>query len=103
MQSKMYARGVRCSDCHDVHSIRRIKDGKGLCLQCHRAAVYDSQHHFHKKKGEAGDPIRSPAGEVLFDVVNGAHAKRATCPDAFTWASIIARITVSVSRGRILR
>jgi hypothetical protein len=61
VQSKMHARDVRCSDCHDVHSIKRIKDGNALCLQCHRAAIYDTRaHHFHKKKGEPGDPIRDP-------------------------------------------
>ncbi|MGD9309946.1 MAG: multiheme c-type cytochrome, partial [Desulfosarcina sp.] len=60
MQSKMYARDVRCSDCHDVHSIRRIKKGNDLCLQCHQAAVYDHKgHHFHKQNGETGQPIRS--------------------------------------------
>ena len=36
-QSKMYHRDVRCSDCHDVHSARLIKEGNDLCLQCHRA------------------------------------------------------------------
>jgi hypothetical protein len=56
IQSKMHARDVRCSDCHDVHSIKRIKDGNDLCLQCHRAAIYDTRdHHFHKKVGETGE------------------------------------------------
>ncbi|GAH80312.1 unnamed protein product, partial [marine sediment metagenome] len=51
-QSKMYDRDVRCSDCHDVHSIKPIKEGNGLCLQCHRAEEYDTkEHHFHKRKG----------------------------------------------------
>jgi tetratricopeptide (TPR) repeat protein len=41
---------VRCSDCHDVHSLKLVKDGNELCLQCHRAATYDDYgHHFHKK------------------------------------------------------
>ncbi len=48
-QSKMYQRGVRCSDCHDVHSLKLHKQGNALCCQCHRAEVYDSKaHHFHK-------------------------------------------------------
>jgi tetratricopeptide (TPR) repeat protein len=81
MQSKMYARGVRCSDCHDVHSIRRIKDGNDLCLQCHKAAVYDQKkHHFHKRPGEPGEPIRSPAGEVLFEVGSGARCEACHMP-----------------------
>ncbi len=81
MQSKMYARGVRCSDCHDVHSIRRIREGNDLCLQCHRAAVYDGKnHHFHKKSGEKGDPIRSKDGKVLFEVGTGALCEQCHMP-----------------------
>ncbi len=81
MQSKMYDRGVRCSDCHDVHSGRRIKEDNQLCLQCHRAAVYDTrQHHFHKKEGEAGEPIRSATGDVLFEVGSGALCEQCHMP-----------------------
>ncbi len=50
LQSKMYARGVRCSDCHDSHSAKLLRQGNDLCLQCHQREVYDtSDHHFHKK------------------------------------------------------
>jgi len=81
MQSKMYARGVRCSDCHDVHSIRRIEEGNALCLQCHKAAVYDQKrHHFHKKAGEPGEPVRSEAGDILFDVGSGAQCEGCHMP-----------------------
>jgi len=53
VQSKMYAHDVRCSDCHDVHSLEPHKDGNDLCLQCHRAAEYDRyEHHFHKREFE---------------------------------------------------
>ena len=49
-QSKMYANNVRCSDCHDVHSLQLKFEGNALCLQCHRADAYDTtEHHFHKK------------------------------------------------------
>jgi tetratricopeptide (TPR) repeat protein len=81
MQSKMYARDVRCSDCHDVHSIRRIKKGNDLCLQCHRAAIYDRKgHHFHKTGGEVGEPIKSAKGEVLFEVGSGARCEACHMP-----------------------
>jgi len=50
-QSKMYANGVRCADCHDVHSGKRYKEGNELCTRCHRADTYDGPaHHFHKKE-----------------------------------------------------
>jgi tetratricopeptide (TPR) repeat protein len=81
-QSKMYHRNVRCSDCHDVHSIKKVKEGNALCLQCHRAAIYDSKaHHFHKKKGEKGGPIKSADGKVLFDVGTGAECVQCHMPE----------------------
>ncbi|EGB13908.1 Tetratricopeptide TPR_1 repeat-containing protein [Pseudodesulfovibrio mercurii] len=56
VQSKMYARGVRCGDCHDVHGLKRHKEGNDLCTQCHRAEVYDTPgHHFHKRE-DKGKP-----------------------------------------------
>ena len=59
LQSKMYNRGVGCSDCHDVHSTRLKMAANDLCLQCHTTApparfptlqVKDyatPEHHFH--------------------------------------------------------
>ena len=80
-QSKMYHRDVRCSDCHDVHSVKLIKEGNDLCLQCHRAEEYDTkEHHFHKKKGEKGEPIRSADGRVLFEVGTGAECVQCHMP-----------------------
>jgi tetratricopeptide (TPR) repeat protein len=75
---------VRCSDCHDVHSIKPIKEGNGLCLQCHRAAIYDSkEHHFHKKEGEKGEPIRSKGGKALFEVGTGAECVQCHMPGRY--------------------
>jgi tetratricopeptide (TPR) repeat protein len=52
-QSKMYGHGVRCSDCHDPHSLQLHKEKNDLCLQCHRAEIYDTEsHHFHKRVHE---------------------------------------------------
>ena len=80
-QSKMYRHDVRCSDCHDVHSIKLVKEGNELCLQCHRAAQYDNaEHHFHKREGEPGEPITSPEGEVLFAVGTGAQCVQCHMP-----------------------
>jgi tetratricopeptide (TPR) repeat protein len=58
VQSKMYSDDVRCSDCHDAHSLDLVEEGNALCAQCHRADAYDtSDHHFHKKihEGEPSD------------------------------------------------
>ncbi len=80
-QSKMYHRDVRCSDCHDVHSVKLLKEGNDLCLQCHRAGEYDTKrHHFHKKKGEEGEPIKSSDGKMLFEVGTGADCVQCHMP-----------------------
>ncbi|MFN8257054.1 MAG: tetratricopeptide repeat protein [Bacteroidales bacterium] len=48
-QSKMFEKGIKCSDCHDVHSVKTLKDDNDLCLKCHRPDLYNSpSHHFHK-------------------------------------------------------
>ena len=80
-QSKMYHRDVRCGDCHDVHSAKLIREGNDLCLQCHRAEEYDTKgHHFHKKKGEEGEPIRSADGKLLFAIGTGAECAQCHMP-----------------------
>lgn len=59
-QSYMYHQEVSCKDCHNVHSGKLIlpTEDNQLCLQCHRAAEYDTyEHHFHKKPGEGGKPL----------------------------------------------
>ena len=84
MQSKMYHRDVKCGDCHDIHGARRIKEGNELCLQCHRADDYDTKrHHFHKKEGEKGEPIRSAGGEILFEVGAGARCEHCHMPGRY--------------------
>lgn len=57
-QSKMYRHGVRCGDCHDMHSLSTLRLKNVLCIQCHRAEEFDTEsHHFHKKeyKGKPSD------------------------------------------------
>jgi tetratricopeptide (TPR) repeat protein len=68
LQSRMYAKGVRCSDCHDAHALKPRAPGNALCTTCHNATGrnsraeidtaalqrkdYDSPtHHFHKAGG----------------------------------------------------
>lgn len=39
LQSKMYAKGVRCSDCHEPHSLKLRRAGNQLCAGCHNAGT----------------------------------------------------------------
>ena len=59
LQSKMYQKGVRCTDCHNPHSTHLVVSGNATCTRCHQpeppsrfpslqAKNYDSSaHHFH--------------------------------------------------------
>jgi predicted CXXCH cytochrome family protein len=63
-QSRMYANGVRCTDCHDAHTSKLKIAGNGVCLQCHGATAnpkfpaaagqYDAPVHHHHQPGSAG-------------------------------------------------
>jgi predicted CXXCH cytochrome family protein len=46
-QSKMFAAGVTCSDCHEPHSAKLRAPGEGVCLQCHAAEKYANVAHRH--------------------------------------------------------
>ena len=46
-QSKMFAAGVTCSDCHDPHSGKLKASGDGVCLQCHWSDKYATSAHNH--------------------------------------------------------
>ncbi|WP_296520616.1 tetratricopeptide repeat protein [Rhodoplanes sp.] len=47
-QSKMFAAGVTCSDCHDPHSAKLRFPGDNTCLQCHSSDKYsDAAHNGH--------------------------------------------------------
>lgn len=54
VQSKMYRAGVTCINCHEAHSLKLRASGNNLCLQCHRAAVYDAVEHYHHPLGSDG-------------------------------------------------
>lgn len=48
LQSKMFHRGVTCTNCHDPHSGKRLFDGNKLCTQCHQQKYDSPAHHFHE-------------------------------------------------------
>jgi tetratricopeptide (TPR) repeat protein len=89
LQSKMYANGVRCDDCHDVHSLKLHKQGNDICLQCHVADAYDNyDHHFHQQvvDGEPSDGalcVKCHMPEQAFMVIDyrADHSLRVPRPD----------------------
>ena len=52
-QSKMFAKGVTCSDCHDPHALTLRGDVTSVCLQCHEGTKYQqTAHHHHDEKAQ---------------------------------------------------
>ena len=48
-QSKMFAAGVTCSDCHEPHGAKLRAPDDGVCGQCHASDKYASiAHHRHE-------------------------------------------------------
>ena len=56
IQSKMYHKNIRCSDCHDPHSLKLKKSGNETCTSCHQhpSGKYDVPLHHHHTPGTPG-------------------------------------------------
>lgn len=54
LQSRMYAEGVTCSDCHDPHSLKLRAPGGEVCARCHAPATYATTTHHRHEPGSAG-------------------------------------------------
>jgi tetratricopeptide (TPR) repeat protein len=55
-QSLMYHKGIRCTDCHDPHSLKLKHPGNETCTSCHQhpAGKYDVPSHHHHAAGSEG-------------------------------------------------
>ena len=85
LQSRMYAKGVTCSDCHDMHSLHLKQPGNGVCAQCHPAARYDTPaHHHHPSEADSGTScVDCHMPQRLYMVVDARadHGIRVPRPD----------------------
>ncbi|HTO88977.1 MAG TPA: tetratricopeptide repeat protein [Thermoanaerobaculia bacterium] len=53
-QSKMYAAGVSCSDCHNPHDLKVPVSADRVCAACHLPEKFDTPAHHHHKANSAG-------------------------------------------------
>lgn len=96
VQSKMYHKGVRCTDCHNPHSMKLKATGNALCLQCHDGTKYQPEsHHFHQMGSTGAQCVECHMPEKNFMVVDARRdhslriprpdlAKKTNSPDACT-------------------
>jgi predicted CXXCH cytochrome family protein len=94
-QSKMYAKGVRCSDCHEPHGLGLRAEGNALCARCHglepnprfptlSSRAYDTpEHHFHREGSAAAQCVSCHMPERTYMQVDERrdHSLRVPRPD----------------------
>ncbi|MBS0521578.1 MAG: HEAT repeat domain-containing protein [Proteobacteria bacterium] len=74
LQSRMFSKGVSCSDCHDPHTQKLRADGNAVCEQCHEAKKYATrEHHFHDPASKAGQCATCHMPTVTYMIVDPRH------------------------------
>ncbi len=84
LQSKMYAAGVTCSDCHQPHTGALKAQGNALCIQCHMPATYDVPSHTrHRANTPAADcrACHMPARNYMVVDARRDHGFKVPRPD----------------------
>jgi predicted CXXCH cytochrome family protein len=83
-QSRMFAAGVTCSDCHEPHSTKLRAPEAGVCLQCHSTDKYTGvAHHHHEGANPAPTCVscHMPARTYMVVDVRHDHSMRIPRPD----------------------
>lgn len=83
-QSKMFAAGVTCSDCHNPHSLELRAEGSAVCAQCHLPAKFAAAKHHHHQLGSTGAScLNCHMPETIYMVVDPRrdHSIRIPRPD----------------------
>ncbi|MBN1197926.1 MAG: tetratricopeptide repeat protein [Bacteroidales bacterium] len=84
LQSKMYHKGVICSDCHEPHSLKVYVQGNALCYRCHLPEFYGTKsHHFHKENSSGALCVECHMPERTYMQVDPRrdHSMRNPRPD----------------------
>jgi predicted CXXCH cytochrome family protein len=81
LQSKMFAAGVNCLDCHDSHTIQVKTPGNALCSQCHNAKVYQQPTHTrHQADSEGGQCVNCHMPQTTYMGVDKRRDHSFTIP-----------------------
>lgn len=83
-QSKMARAGVRCTDCHDPHSLTLKAPGNAACASCHLPSTYDTpDHHFHLRESAGAQCVECHMPSRNYMVVDPRrdHSFRVPRPD----------------------
>jgi Tfp pilus assembly protein PilF len=84
LQSKMYAAGVTCTDCHDAHDLKVKGSADRVCAACHLTEKFESpKHHFHKANSTGASCVACHMPTRNYMVVHARrdHSMRIPRPD----------------------
>lgn len=83
VQSRMFAAGVTCSDCHDPHGAGLRAPGNALCLSCHDPAYATAAHHHHRDGSPGSQCVECHMPATTYMVVDPRrdHSLRVPRPD----------------------
>ncbi len=88
LSSRMNHMGIRCVDCHEPHSAKRLLPGNLLCMRCHgggtlpHAPVIDpTTHSRHKPDSTGNDCVACHLPTTLYMQRHPRHDHGMTIPD----------------------
>ena len=84
LQSKMFSKGVKCSNCHNPHSVKLKHINNQTCVQCHIPKKYDTpKHTFHTmgSKGSLCINCHMPGKLYMGNDLRHDHSFRVPRPD----------------------
>ena len=84
LQSKMFSKGVKCTDCHNPHSTKLKRIDNQTCTKCHVPANFDTpKHTFHPmgSKGASCISCHMPGKIFMGNDFRHDHSFRVPRPD----------------------
>ena len=88
MASRMQHAGVRCVDCHDPHTAKRILPGNSLCMRCHTPGgfpnappIVPAAHTFHGAESTGSQCVNCHMPQTVYMQRHSRHDHGFTIPD----------------------